>query len=132
MNVLTRELQSCLSQLGAGEAGDSSAVFSFSPEFSGFKGHFPGNPVLPGVCLIQAVLVLLAEQKRTPVTLKRIVSAKWFAPVKPGAELLIACHERKDALVETAVRAHVTCGGTKVADLSLLVICGAGGEGAGT
>jgi 3-hydroxyacyl-[acyl-carrier-protein] dehydratase len=123
MNVLTRELQSCLVLIPPGEDGDVAATFTLSPDFSGFKGHFPGNPVLPGVCMVQAVLVMFATHNKGPVTLKRILSAKWFAPVKPGAVLRFACRVRKDKLIETAIRAHVTCGETKVADLSLLVIC---------
>ena len=75
---------------------------------------------------------LAAAHMDVPVTLKCIVSAKWFAPVKPGSVLRFACRVRKDKLIETAIRAHVTCGGTKVADLSLLVICeGNGKDGQG-
>lgn len=128
MNVLTRELQASLSPVTVGEAGELAAIITFGPEFSGFKGHFPGNPVLPGACLIQAVLVMLAAQKRSPVTLKSIVSAKWFVPVRPGAELRFVCVERKDRLIETAVSAQVMCGETRVADLSLLVRCGENGK----
>jgi 3-hydroxyacyl-[acyl-carrier-protein] dehydratase len=132
MNVLTRELHSCLSQLTVGEAGAVSATFTFSPGFPGFNGHFIGNPVLPGVCMVQAVLVMLSEQRKSPVTLKRLVSAKWFAPVRPGTELSFVCHERADKLVEKTVKVHVACGGSKVADLSLLVLFGAPGKAAKT
>jgi 3-hydroxymyristoyl/3-hydroxydecanoyl-(acyl carrier protein) dehydratase len=131
MSVLTRELQACLVLIPPGEDGEIGATFTLGPDFSGFKGHFPGNPVLPGVCMVQAMLVLLAAHKMgSPVTLKRIVSAKWFAPVKPGAVLRFACRLRKDKLIETAIRAHITCGETKVADLSLLVICEGKGKDA--
>jgi len=122
MNVLTRELKSCMSQFASGSQGDFSALFIFPAGFSGFTGHFPGKPVLPGVCMVQAVLVMLDARRRIPVTLKCIVSAKWLAPVKPEAELRFVCSEKQNSLRETTVKARITCDGEKVAELTLLVI----------
>lgn len=122
MNVLARELRSCLSGLTVGTAGQYTAAFRFPPGFPGFAGHFPGNPILPGVCMVQAALVLIGARNQVPVSLKRIVSAKWFAPVRPGAELLFACREQRDQLVETTVRIRIACGDEKVADLHLQVL----------
>ena len=58
-----------------------------------FAGHFPGDPLLPGVSLLAEVLEamlavpeLAARVGRTP----RIGAAKFLAPVRPGAELVVA------------------------------------------
>ena len=57
-----------------------------------FAGHFPGQPLLPGVSLLALVLeaaladpVLRAEVCSAP----RLGAAKFLAPVGPGATLTV-------------------------------------------
>jgi 3-hydroxyacyl-[acyl-carrier-protein] dehydratase len=35
------------------------AIFQLNPEHAIFKGHFPGQPVVPGVCMLQMIKELL-------------------------------------------------------------------------
>lgn len=37
------------------------AVITFNPDHEIFEGHFPGKPVVPGVCMIQIVKELLQQ-----------------------------------------------------------------------
>lgn len=66
-----------------------------------FKGHYPGNPIMPGVLICESVFqsgcVFLSKQLSakgedlsgyTPV-LTRITEVKFKNPVKPGDELII-------------------------------------------
>jgi 3-hydroxymyristoyl/3-hydroxydecanoyl-(acyl carrier protein) dehydratase len=55
-----------------------------------FDGHFPGQPLLPGVALLAEVL----EAARADLALRncigpapRLAVAKFLAPVRPGASL---------------------------------------------
>ena len=55
-----------------------------------FQGHFPGNPLLPGVALLAEVLeAVLADAELRPLVgpQPRIGVAKFLAPVLPGAVL---------------------------------------------
>jgi 3-hydroxyacyl-[acyl-carrier-protein] dehydratase len=57
-----------------------------------FAGHFPGDPLLPGVALLAEVIeAVLADAKlRAAVGPRpRIGVAKFLAPVRPGATLLL-------------------------------------------
>lgn len=48
-----------------------------------FKAHFPGEPVVPGVCLIQMAGELLAPLIGRGLKLKGVANAKFLAVVNP-------------------------------------------------
>ena len=71
-----------------------------------FQGHFPGNPLLPGVVLLAEVLeaVLRSPESAAAVGPRpRIGVAKFLAPVLPGARLSLEL-ESKGASVRFDVR----------------------------
>ena len=70
----------------------ATAKFIFGKEFSGFKGHFNGNPVLPGVCKILAAVEMIKVWKgQEDLELKEVDSAKFFMPVTCSEELMFKC-----------------------------------------
>ncbi|MCI4626543.1 MAG: 3-hydroxyacyl-ACP dehydratase FabZ [Candidatus Magnetoovum sp. WYHC-5] len=60
-----------------------------------FQGHFPGNPVMPGVMIIEAIaqvsgiLAFQSGMKGNTVLFMSIEKAKFRKPVVPGDQLLI-------------------------------------------
>lgn len=57
-----------------------------------FAGHFPGNPLLPGVALLaQAQEALLADPDVAPWFAGGLVlnAVKFLAPVRPGADIAV-------------------------------------------
>lgn len=50
------------------------------------EGHFPGNPVLPAVVLLDAVLCALEPVAGMRLT---VAAAKFLNPVRPGQPLLL-------------------------------------------
>ncbi len=59
----------------------------FDSDFPGFKGHFPGNPILPGACLIEAAVQSISYGTRQDLLLAEVERVKFFSPVKPGEEV---------------------------------------------
>lgn len=48
-----------------------------------FKGHFPGNPVTPGVCMMQIVKELVQEITGFSLMLKSAANVKFMALINP-------------------------------------------------
>lgn len=66
-------------------------TFSLPPEHPVFRGHFPGNPIVPGVMLLEWVLDEVAHTlSRTPSAL-RIREAKFFTPLAPAQCAELRC-----------------------------------------
>ncbi|MFH0879606.1 MAG: hypothetical protein V2A34_07825 [Lentisphaerota bacterium] len=123
MSKLMQEIEQCLVREETDPQGGLSAQFLFPKTFSGFQGHFPGNPVLPGVCLLQAALVMAKAWAHDPVVLKSIASAKWFAPVGPDCTLLFTGRIEASGQDEATLKARIACQNAKVAELTLKVVC---------
>lgn len=48
-----------------------------------FKGHFPGNPVMPGVCMMQIIKELTEEITKSTLILKTLTNVKFMALINP-------------------------------------------------
>ncbi|WP_159022224.1 3-hydroxyacyl-ACP dehydratase [Formosa sp. L2A11] len=56
-----------------------------------FNGHFPGNPVTPGVCMVQIIKEITQDYVNTPLFLQNISNIKFTALINPNvnAELIL-------------------------------------------
>jgi len=49
-----------------------------------FSGHFPGQPVVPGACMLQMVKEILSENMPSAYRLKKADHLKFIAPIDPN------------------------------------------------
>jgi len=68
-----------------------SKEFFISPDQSVLKGHFPGNPILPGVMLLNFISDTLSERLGRQCHIKKIIRHKFIKPVLPEFRICVEC-----------------------------------------
>ena len=68
------------------------AVIELNEEHDIFKGHFPGNPVLPGVCHLEIVGDLLYEAFGIKYRLKIAKNIKFLNFINPLVQKSLSYH----------------------------------------
>ena len=101
-------------------------IFKVTGNEDFFKGHFPGNPIMPGVLLQEALFQTGAALMASMVAgseggglgvVTRVQNAKFKNMVRPGDTL-----EMEVELTESLANAHYMKGTTKVLGKTVLVI----------
>lgn len=62
---------------------------SIAADHPAYAGHFPGQPILPGVVLLDSALYALAGVQGVAAACGQIKSAKFLSPVLPGEPLTL-------------------------------------------
>lgn len=73
---------------------ECSVSFLLRPEHAIFKGHFPGNPVLPGVCMIQIIKDVFSNARGRNVRLITVQQVKFLEIIVPEAESMLMLNIR--------------------------------------
>ena len=63
--------------------GGFEAVLRTNPEHPIYKAHFPGSPITPGVCIIQAAGELLEKILNRKLYLKTVKNVKFLSVIIP-------------------------------------------------
>jgi len=75
------------------------------PAHPSLPGHFPGQPLVPGVVLLEAVAMALRDWRGE--RLARIAEAKFVAPLLPGEEAELVLSESGERIRFELRRADV-------------------------
>ncbi|WP_419781044.1 3-hydroxyacyl-ACP dehydratase [Maridesulfovibrio sp.] len=91
--------------------------YIFKESFPGFDGHFPGNPILPGVIQtmlgqISAEEALAIEFPEEKLVLQSVTRCKFLRPVKPLKKLELSFSIKTKALKHIAVCSLSVAGDT--------------------
>jgi 3-hydroxyacyl-[acyl-carrier-protein] dehydratase len=65
------------------EENKITAELSLNPAHEIFKGHFPGNPVLPGVCTVEIIIELISYYLKQNIRLIKAQNIKYLSFINP-------------------------------------------------
>jgi 3-hydroxyacyl-[acyl-carrier-protein] dehydratase len=92
-----------------------------------FKGHFPSNPIMPGVLMLEAIaqagavaLLVLPENKGKIALFAGIDKARFKKLVRPGDELLIEVELTDFKMNIGKARGTVKCSGSLVCSAEIM------------
>jgi 3-hydroxyacyl-[acyl-carrier-protein] dehydratase len=59
------------------------AMLLINEEHKVFKGHFPGNPIMPGVCMMQIIKELTEQITDSSLFMQSLSNVKFMALINP-------------------------------------------------
>jgi 3-hydroxymyristoyl/3-hydroxydecanoyl-(acyl carrier protein) dehydratase len=61
----------------------------FQPDHPASRGHFPGNPIIPGAVLLSETIMAIEHHLNASLVPFRVISAKFLHPARPGERVAI-------------------------------------------
>jgi 3-hydroxyacyl-[acyl-carrier-protein] dehydratase len=96
MRTLREEIMACsegpVQTLEAGRGWE--ATFRFGADFTGFRGHFPGHPILPAFVQLLTAECAVRLRNDRPWSLRRVERGKFLRPIGPD-EPVTACWQEQ-------------------------------------
>ena len=75
--------------LTEGDGSKFTVIIELNPSHKIFNGHFPGNPILPGVCVVQILKEILMYQSDNKLILNYASSIKYLSYINPVVNSII-------------------------------------------
>lgn len=79
-------------------------VAALNPEHPLYQGHFPGHPVVPGVCMLQLIKECAEDIRRQSLQYAQIGSCKFLSAIDPTKnatlELTLKLGETADGQIQ--------------------------------
>ena len=93
----------------------------FAPDFPGFDGHFPGHPLVPGVCLVETVRCTLEKALQLDLTVSKVKSCRFRAQVLPGTGAAIKLLLKELTANQYQVQGEMFSGENSLLRISMIV-----------
>ena len=74
-------------------------------DHAAFAGHFPGEPIVPGVVLLDETLYRISDAQRVAAHECAIHSAKFLSAARPGEPLQLVIRHETEQRVAFAIHA---------------------------
>ena len=107
-SIISGELRKRLRDCVQTAENEYVCTVDFDPEFTGFEGHFEGNPIMPGVCLIELARVHAEQALNKNLRTVEISQCRFRSPVLGGmsasCKLLVRPLDDRHVRIQSEIR----------------------------
>jgi len=83
-------------EISSMEGSEDDGLFDFQVRINSshpiFKGHFPDNPVMPGVCMLQIIKEITEEIVHSKLFMQKCANVKFMALINPEINAVLQLH----------------------------------------
>ncbi len=94
-----------------------------NPEHFIYQAHFPGEPITPGVCIMQIAVELFEVALKTPIALNCVKNIKFLRIISPNEVTDVKYSLQKITKEEGALKVQVTVSANGEAYAKLSLVC---------
>jgi 3-hydroxyacyl-[acyl-carrier-protein] dehydratase len=86
------------------------ATINLNPDHEVYKGHFPEQPVVPGVIQLQIVKELLEEVLQAKLLMNNIIQVKYLIPITPNENPTLDFSITNKVIDGNRIKSNITIG----------------------
>lgn len=105
------------------EESSAAARFKISliPESEVFRAHFPGEPIMPGACILQVALELYNRWKQCEAEISKVTNLKFLSVISPDkvTKLNVSIEIKKQEEGQTSIKVDFYDADTEYTKMSL-------------
>ena len=94
-----------------------------NPEHFIYQAHFPGEPITPGVCIMQIAVELFEVALKTPIALNTVKNIKFLRIISPNEVTDVKYSLQKITKEEGLLKVQVTVSAAEEIYAKLSLIC---------
>lgn len=94
-----------------------------NPEHFIYQAHFPGEPITPGVCIMQIAVELFEVALKTPIELKTVKNIKFLRIISPNEVTEVKYSLQKITKEDDMFKVQVTVSANEDVYAKLSLIC---------
>jgi 3-hydroxyacyl-[acyl-carrier-protein] dehydratase len=103
--MFQNKLYKILNKTSLDDTSRFSVTIELDDDHEIFMGHFPDNPVLPGVCSLEILKELLTDHTGNSLLLSRASSVKYISMINPRVNKIIIV----DITITKSENAKISC-----------------------
>ncbi len=108
-----------------GSDGAGAFEVALNPECFIYKAHFPGEPITPGVCIVQMVEELLSDYVGKPLEISVVKNVKFLSVITPDTAPQLLVQLKKVETDAGTVKAQAVLSAGDDAKAKISLVCNA-------